>query len=511
MSLDKKKTTDSLLLPTLFFLSAIITRIPFTSKFLYHMDSVQFALALEKYDITVHQPHPPGYFLYVMLGRILNFFIKDANTVFVSISIIFGGLTVVTVYYLGKELFDKKIGLLAGVLALTSPNLWFHGEVALSYIVEAFFSALVAYLCWRIYRGEHRYIWPSVIALGIAGGVRQNTIVFLIPLWLFSVKGVPVRKVIASLGLLGLICFLWFVPMIFMTGGWDAYREAFRELWLFNTGNVSVFERGWPSFKVFSSALFVFIIYGIGAGVFVLGLVSYSLIRHRRLKSLDPDRAAFFSLWGLPPILFYLFIFIHPANPGYSLVFLPALIMLEAASVGYIRDELKQLIKKDLYTLIVSGLITVNLVFFFFSKYPVSYREVRDHDRDLAILLDGIKGFDPSKTAIFVEPYIFFGYRQIMYYLPEYRVYDVDLRIAPTGERRKVFWGLDRETHLTDKIELPETFDSFIALVHESEKDKLLKIDEVSIKSLPPYLNLVSGTITLIYDIYPKLRGVIEQ
>lgn len=507
---DKSRLNDNLLFPFSLFLLTIITRIPFTSKLLYHMDSVQFALALEKYDITVHQPHPPGYFLYVMLGRLLNFFIKDANTVFVSISIIFSGLTVVAVYYLGKELFDKKIGLLAGVLALTSPNLWFHGEVALSYIVEAFFSTVVAYLCWIIYRGEHRYIWASVIALGIAGGIRQNTIVFLLPLWLFSVKGVPVRKVIASLGLLGLICLLWFVPMVFMTGGWESYREAFRELWLFNTGNVSVFERGWPSFKIFSSALLVFIIYGIGAGVFVLSLAGYSLIRRRRLKSLDLDRAAFFPLWMLPPILFYLLIFIHPANPGYSLVFLPGLLILTAASVDYVRDELKQLIKKDLYTLIVSGLITVNLVFFFFSKLPVSYREIRDHDRDVAMLLDGIKGFDPSKTAIFVEPYIFFGYRQIMYYLPEYRVYDVDLRIAPTGERRKVFWGLDRETHLTDKIELPETFDSFISLLHESQKDKVSMINGLSVKAMFSYITVVSGPLKCLDEVYPELKGILK-
>lgn len=506
MSLDKKKTTDSLFLPILFFLSAIITRIPFTSKFLYHMDSVQFALALEKYDITVHQPHPPGYFLYVMLGRILNFFIKDANTVFVSISIIFGGLTVVTVYYLGKELFEKKIGLLAGVLALTSPNLWFHSEVALSYIVEAFFSTFVAYFCWRVSKGEPRYIWASVIALGIAGGIRQNTIVFLLPLWLFSVKGVPVRKVIASLGLLGLICFLWFVPMVFMTGGWDAYREAFRELWLFNTGNVSVFERGWSSFRIFSSALAVFIIYGIGAGVFVLSLAGYSLIRHRRLKSLDMDRAAFFSLWMLPPILFYLFIFIHPANPGYALVFLPPLLILVGASINYIIGyELKQLIKKDLHVLIASGIVIINISFFLFSKFPISYVEIRDHDRDLAILLDGIKVFDPSKTAIFVKPYMFFGYRQIMYYLPEYRTYQVDVRVAPTGEIRKTFWGVNRKTYVTDEVILPREINSFLIPLIYDDKDKIGK--GLNVRSLyQSDIHIASGDVSLLNDIYPDLR-----
>jgi hypothetical protein len=249
---DDLRIWNGIILPVILFLVTIITRIAFTSKFLFHMDSVHFALALEKYDITVHQPHPPGYFLYVMLGRLLNLFIKDANTVFVSISVIFSGLAVVAIYHLGKEIYDRKVGLIAAAIAITSPNFWFHGEVALTYIVEAFFSAVVAFLCWKIYKGKHKYIYLSVIALGIAGGIRQNTMVFLFPLWLFSVKGVPLRKVVPSIGLLGFICLLWFVPMVWMTGGWRAYHEAFEEIWLFISGHASVFEQGWFTFKIFS-------------------------------------------------------------------------------------------------------------------------------------------------------------------------------------------------------------------------------------------------------------------
>src|SRR4030066_1507733 len=107
-----QKNNDMLLPLSLFFIT-IITRIPWTSKLLYHWDSVQFALALKKYDITLHQPHPPGYFFYVMLGRLLNLLINDANTVFVSISVIFSGLAVAAIYHLGKEISDKKIGIIA--------------------------------------------------------------------------------------------------------------------------------------------------------------------------------------------------------------------------------------------------------------------------------------------------------------------------------------------------------------------------------------------------------------
>src|SRR3972149_11100567 len=114
--LNEDKIRDYVLLLGLFFIT-VFTRVPFGSRLLYHWDSIQFALALKKYDITLHQPHPPGYFLYVMLGRLFNLFINDANTVFVSMSIIFSGLTIVAIYYLGKEMYDKKIAILAALIA----------------------------------------------------------------------------------------------------------------------------------------------------------------------------------------------------------------------------------------------------------------------------------------------------------------------------------------------------------------------------------------------------------
>jgi hypothetical protein len=500
-----KEKNDFFLVSTLFLLT-IITRIPFASKFLYHWDSGQFALALDEYDITVHQPHPPGYFLYVMLGRLLHLFINDANTVFVSISVVFSGLTVITIYYLGKEIFDKKIAILAAAIALTSPNLWFHGEVALTYIVEAFFSTAVALLCWRILKGEHKYIWLSVIALGIAGGIRQNTAVFLFPLWLFSVKGVPIRKFIASLGLLVVVCLFWFVPMIWLTGGWNAYHSAFRELWLFNTGHVSVFEQGWATFKIFLSSLFKFTIYGVGIGILILGFAVYSLVRHGRLRYLNKTKILFFFLWILPSVFFYLTIFIHPANPGYVLIFLPALVVLTAVSVVYISAGVRHFINMDFSIPMAFLLVITNMLLFFYSKYPVSYNEIRNHDRDLSIILSSIKTFNPLNTIIFTEGYIFFSYRHIMYYLPEYRVYSHEFRKAPTGEIRKTFWGMNRETFLSDEIDLPKRITKFAALFVSDDKKKVRGIHGITAKELSPYICMASGSISQLKEVYPELK-----
>src|SRR5213592_2452339 len=122
------------------FVGTLISRLPFASKVLYDQDAIQFGLALEKYDLYLHQPHPPGYFVYVMLGKLVDLFFYDANSSFLLLSFIGSGLTVVAVYYLGVAIFDRQEGLWAATFALTSPLLWYYGELALTYVVAAFFN-----------------------------------------------------------------------------------------------------------------------------------------------------------------------------------------------------------------------------------------------------------------------------------------------------------------------------------------------------------------------------------
>ncbi len=491
----------------LLFLVTVISRMPFSSRFLYHMDSVHFALALDDYNIALHQPHPPGYFFYIMFGRLLRLFVSDANTIFVSISILFSGLTIVAVYYFGRKLFGKKTGLLAALIAFTSPNIWFHGEVALTYIVEAFFSTATALLCWKVYKGNHRYLWISAIILAVAGGVRQNTAVFLFPLWLFSIKDVPPKKMMLAIGLLSISCLFWFLPMIRMTGGWDVYTGAFRELWLFSTGHNTVFDKGIPVLRYYASALFDFTIFGTTAGVFPLLFTTYVLIRKRRIKYLDHGTVLFFTLWISPSVLFYLMIFIHPANPGYALIFLPALIILIAASMEYMSNELKGILKKDFLAPLLCLVMFTNLYFFFFTGFPVSFNEIRNHGNRLTALLNDIRNSDPADTALFSLPYVFYGPKHFIYYLPEYYVYQVDAKVAPNGETRKTFWGKDRITYQDETIILPEDIRHFTAMFISDDIDRAKGMSNITVRNIrdTPF-SIVHGDSALVNRIFPRLK-----
>jgi hypothetical protein len=79
-----------------FALAVGLSRFAFRSHDLYDLDSVNFALGMTHFDPRLHQPHPPGYFLYICCGRLLAHFIHDPNLALVLLSIAANSGTVVS-------------------------------------------------------------------------------------------------------------------------------------------------------------------------------------------------------------------------------------------------------------------------------------------------------------------------------------------------------------------------------------------------------------------------------
>src|SRR2546421_12700196 len=76
----------------------VLSRLPYRARMLYNWDAVQFALALREYDVVKHQPHPPGYILYVGLGRIVNAWLHDPTAAYVLLAVVCSGLNSFYVY-----------------------------------------------------------------------------------------------------------------------------------------------------------------------------------------------------------------------------------------------------------------------------------------------------------------------------------------------------------------------------------------------------------------------------
>lgn len=164
-------------------------------------DSVGFALAFKNYDIAIHQPQPPGYILYVALGKVVNVVFNDPNSSMIFISILFSILTVVFIYFLAKQMYSRKFALIASITLVFNPIFWFYGEISAIYMSEAFFATLIAYTSYQVLKGDNRFFYVSAIVLGIAGGFRQNLVFFMLPLWLFCIthKNLNLKRISLAL------------------------------------------------------------------------------------------------------------------------------------------------------------------------------------------------------------------------------------------------------------------------------------------------------------------------
>ena len=135
-------------------LVTLASRWPHRARMLYNWDAVQFALALREFDIAKHQPHPPGYVLYVGLGRLMNATLGDPTQAYVTLAMVFSAATTFIVYWLARALYDRVTATAAAALLAVSPLFWFYGSVGLTYAGEAFGASLMALLAYRTLAGS---------------------------------------------------------------------------------------------------------------------------------------------------------------------------------------------------------------------------------------------------------------------------------------------------------------------------------------------------------------------
>ena len=420
-----------------------LTRFLFRSHYLYDLDSVNFALAIGRFDPSVHQPHPPGYFLYVCLGRLANILFRDPNSALVAISIAASCGAAVMIYLLAGEWFGAQAARFAGALFLLSPLAWFHGIVALTYIVEAFFSALIGFLCWRVYQGSSRWILPGALALGLAAGVRPSSLLFLGPLFLFSLRRAPRRSALAGMGVLAATLLAWLVPMIYASGGPAAYFSALSFLWQSSPGR----QNGLSTFLLISVARFFTV-----AGIFVLcfgaavGLFARALWTREAAK---PRQGAFTWMWIAPALLFFTFVFLRFINSGYLLVVFPPIC---AWLGGWASDWYRGLpFSSTVKGVLVAFAATVNIAIFLEAPLYCSYREVRSFEAELQSVQRALPQVATvGRTLIIGFDSHFLGFRHAGYYFPEYAVAEYPEVQFPTGKR--VFTMEHRDTRLVEQI-----------------------------------------------------------
>ena len=465
------------IIPILLFIGGVLSRIPFTSSILYNWDSVQFAFGMTNFDLTGHQPHPPGYFLYVMIGKLLNLAAGDANISLVMLSVISSGIFISAMYLLVIELSGSRMAALgASALAATSPMIWHYGEVAAIYVPEAALFAVFCIVCLRTMnsRDATSTLWASAVLLAFIAGFRVTTAAFLFPLWVFSLRKYPVKVIALSLLLFGATSLLWFVAMVKATGGYENYRAAMYDMR--NFALKPYWAAGVSSMYVFGNILLRNIYLGVGVS-FAMGLAHLVSRPVESLRALKSEKAVFIVLMLLPQALFFIFIFNHPNNPGLNmLVVHPLLVIFSIAAVnisGHMRMHGRFSAGLVVLAFVIASIY--NTHFFLKRDSEVSYSFFAGQKMRVTAFTEAVRSnFTPAEAAVFGTMHIYVGPRHFMYYMPEFPVYIYDDSIGLDGNTRNVLSGMNRRTRVARDMEIPAGVKYFV--LHSFDKDLVYKL-----------------------------------
>jgi len=415
-------------------------------NFLYLADSVKYALALNDYDVTQHQPHPPGYALYIAAAKLISWLTHDPNLALIVVSILLSVGAILAVYYLAKKIYGSKVAWVAVLLLASAPVFWIHGQVALNYLSDALFSAWFGYLSYTVLTDKKvavsRIGWATVV-LAIGGGFRPTLVLFMLPLWLWMLyRSRSWRTIAANLTILAALTLSWLIPAAILSGGFVQFWQSVNAL-LFtprSLHNFAAILQGvnvvWDHFNMMLKALLIN--FNLTAGALVIFLALLSVPRTEGKKSSRLNLYFWLALI-VPAIVFYL-MGIYTL-PGYLLVIIPTLTILLAKTVVIIIETAVELLirrpesRRGWFSgllVVVTVLLVVGNCWIYLrpdyrtdDSHEPTYQSIRIVNRLWSRVIPTIKKeFNPQNTIIVIDqPFVGWGIEHFQYYLPEYEVY----------------------------------------------------------------------------------------
>jgi hypothetical protein len=165
---SKTKVPESRLL-FVFLCFAFILRLPFlvwTEP--VHHDSLVYIIAAKdilrgEWSTTIVPP------LYPLLLNIANMVTGDHAQSGVIISLVFGTLVVVPVFYLGREMYGVRAGAIAGLFAIAQPCMLRYSGSVLTESIYYFLVALIGLFAVKAYF-TYRFRWVVLFGIVTAAG-----------------------------------------------------------------------------------------------------------------------------------------------------------------------------------------------------------------------------------------------------------------------------------------------------------------------------------------------------
>src|SRR5262245_47507197 len=191
--------------------AVLLSRLAFLPSTLEDLDSTNFAHALLDYDPARHQPHPPGYPIYVALAKAVHALVAEPVRALAVLS----GLAQAGLLPAFLALFralSPQSAVVATLLTITNPTLWFNGARPMSDSVGLLFIVTTQALLLRELQRPGRLPLASLL-VGLTPGVRVQSVILTGPLWLLVLWRSPGRRLRGlAMGMLGALS--WALPLV---------------------------------------------------------------------------------------------------------------------------------------------------------------------------------------------------------------------------------------------------------------------------------------------------------
>lgn len=216
----------------------LAAHLPLLPPALEDIDSINFALGVRHFDIARHQPHPPGYPVFIALAKLSTPALRAAGVAspeprgLAVWSALCGAALVGWLFVLFRALDDddRRAGW-ATVVTVTSPLFWFTALRPLSDMTGLCAAVAAQALIATVIagRGGPRTLVGGAFLAGLAIGVRSQTFLLTLPLLgllLMIPKKLHARDRVAAIGAAAAGIVAWGIPLLIASGGLAAYISA---------------------------------------------------------------------------------------------------------------------------------------------------------------------------------------------------------------------------------------------------------------------------------------------
>lgn len=362
-------------------------------------------------------------------------------------------------------MFNRKLAIVTSLLLIFNSIFWFYGEVAAIYMSEAFFASLIAYTSYQVLRGDNKFIYISALVLGMAGGFRQDLVLFMFPLWLFCIthKNLDNKRILVAFIVLAISILLWYLPTMMLTG-YETYAMLSKAQFMESISMNSVlFGADITGNLIMILNLLRWSLDGIGIlGTIILILfVFYRFRKIFKLSFFKNTKVIFLLLWILPAFFFYLLFFI--AKPGYILVYLPAFALVLGCVLLEISSDLSRKFNRSaenyyLFLILFLCLIAGVVQFAFPFSGGVDYGFIHAEDTNLQYINQSLAGFSSGNTLIFMDSQT--NWRKTIYYFPDYEIYGYRPHVINNNSNEIILYYNHGKIHQLSSKNLQITIDS---------------------------------------------------